>query len=506
MQPSEGSGADTNGGGMRASIERFLGSSRRPALLEPGLDPFPLEAERYILTGRGDTLTIQVWDDTRNLVRRIVGIESEKPGRIELHIERFGKRAGRLTLVDLARPTSANVERRGKRSIFREEFRRFLAHEFPGWRIAELSTEVNLEYSLSPVYPRALLKKGGTGFAALAVPPVGGSSSEALSFGLIWLDHLRHRERRSTISGLVLFVPEGQEHATCLRLRWLDPAAAQYRVFAYSPEGFTESVDLADYGNLDTRLDPCAGSPHAPDCHITPLVERLASLPGVECVRSSDGSVSLRVRGIEFVRTSGGRVLFGIDRMVEASERDAGEIERLAQELARFRSAGASDHENPLYRRQPERWLESQVRAQIDRLDASIHSTPVYGQVPAFTAGERGVIDLLAADVSGRLAVIELKASEDIHLPVQALDYWMRVRWHVERNDFTRLGYFPGIPLANRPPRLLLIAPSLEFHPTTETILRYFSPEIPIERIGLAVEWRRGLRVVFRFEGARKPV
>jgi hypothetical protein len=29
-----------------------------------------------------------------------------------------------------------------------------------------------------------------------------------------------------------------------------------------------------------------------------------------------------------------------------------------------------------------------------------------------------------------RLAVGELKADEDIHLPLQALDYWPRVEWH----------------------------------------------------------------------------
>ncbi len=39
--------------------------------------------------------------------------------------------------------------------------------------------------------------------------------------------------------------------------------------------------------------------------------------------------------------------------------------------------------------------------------------------------------------------MIELKASEDVHLPLQALDYWMRVQWHVERREFQANGYFP---------------------------------------------------------------
>jgi hypothetical protein len=55
------------------------------------------------------------------------------------------------------------------------------------------------------------------------------------------------------------------------------------------------------------------------------------------------------------------------------------------------------------------------------------------------------------------------------------------------------------------PPRLLLIAPALQFHPTTETLLRYFSPRVEVTPIGLAVEWQQDLRVMLRLEGARAP-
>jgi len=61
------------------------------------------------------------------------------------------------------------------------------------------------------------------------------------------------------------------------------------------------------------------------------------------------------------------------------------------------------------------------------------------------------------------------------------------------------------VALSPAPPRLLLIAPALAFHPTTETILRYFRPEVEVERIGLGLEWRRELRVVFRARGAERP-
>ena len=192
---------------------------------------------------------------------------------------------------------------------------------------------------------------------------------------------------------------------------------------------------------------------------------------------------------------------FGLDKKTAAREWHATEIERLAEELDRARS----DRDHPLFRQYPEAWLESRVRAEIETVDASLLTDPVYGQVPAFAGGERGILDLLGVDHDGRLAVVELKASADLHLPLQALDYWIRVKWHLDRNEFSSLGYFPGVALRSEPPRLLLVCPSLEFHSTTETLLSYFSPLINVERIGLGVEWRKGLSVVFRFTGAQRP-
>ena len=53
--------------------------------------------------------------------------------------------------------------------------------------------------------------------------------------------------------------------------------------------------------------------------------------------------------------------------------------------------------------------------------------------------------------------------------------------------------------------RMLLIAPAFEFHPSTEAVLSYFSPDIAVERIGVGVNWRRSLEVMFRLHGADRP-
>jgi hypothetical protein len=278
-------------------------------------------------------------------------------------------------------------------------------------------------------------------------------------------------------------------------LLFLNPKLAQYAAFVYTEQKIEERVDVSDYGNLDTRLEPYRRRlPSELDRILAPVRE----VRDVEAIERSDGELSLRVRGMEFARTSDEGLRFGLERRRTAGSAQAGEIRRLAEELARFRSPDAIDRQNPLYLRNPEAWLESQVRKQMEAIDARLRTDPVYGQVPAFAATDRGVLDLLAVDHSGRLAVLELKASEDIHLPLQALDYWMRVKWHLDRREFSGRGYFPGIELRVEPPRLLLVSPAMDFHPSNERVLRYISPSVEVERVGVSLEWQKELKVVFR--------
>jgi hypothetical protein len=227
-------------------------------------------------------------------------------------------------------------------------------------------------------------------------------------------------------------------------------------------------------------------------------MQGLSSIPGVERIDLSRDHISWRIRGLEFARWNGAEVRFGIDSRHPADACNLREIEALAREVSRARSPECPNTSNPLYTRCPERWLESQIRGSLTAIDASLLSEPVYGQVPSFAATDRGVLDLLACGFDGRLAVVEVKASEDLHLPLQALDYWMRVKWHAGENDFSPQGYFPGISVSLRPPRMLLIAPALSFHPTTDTILRFFSPEVDVERIGVSMNWRREMKIVLR--------
>ena len=165
-------------------------------------------------------------------------------------------------------------------------------------------------------------------------------------------------------------------------------------------------------------------------------------------------------------------------------------------------------HADPLFRLQPERWLESRLRIGMADVLPGFRNDFVYSQVPALSSGDRGMLDLLTLDHAGRLVVMELKADEDLHLPLQALDYWIRVR---ALNDdrahgpsgrmmsaFDRAGYFRGVEVSPLPPRLLLVGPALRIHPANEPVLRYLSPQIEWELIAVAEQWRQELKVVFR--------
>ena len=136
--------------------------------------------------------------------------------------------------------------------------------------------------------------------------------------------------------------------------------------------------------------------------------------------------------------------------------------------------------------------------ADVSVIDERLEPESVYSQVPAFSAADRAMIDVLTLTREGRLAVVELKADEDIHLPLQGLDYWARVQWHQGRGEFLKYGYFGGRELAEESPLLFLVAPALHVHPATDVILRYISPEIEWAFVGIDERWREGVRVVFR--------
>jgi len=235
----------------------------------------------------------------------------------------------------------------------------------------------------------------------------------------------------------------------------------------------------------------------------------------VQAIVRSGSEMAFTLHGLEFARVRMGVAANSFNRHEEitfgaganetplTADNEEQFREMMAELFARRHPAG--DKRDPLYRMQPEGWLESVLRRNVEPLDEHLQSGHVYTQVPAFAAGDRAMLDILSVTRDGRLAVIELKADEDLHLALQGLDYWVRVRWHQRQSDhatglpeFQRHGYFGGMMLSDLPPRLYLVAPALRIHPATEMVLKYLKPEVDWTLVAIDERWRDEVKVVFR--------
>jgi len=483
---------------LRAEAERFLASCRDPVLLEPGEAPFVLSAGHGIaFTERGRFLLVEAWDETRSLARRVTGIEEKQRGRLVFSVERFGGREGRLTLADRAEPAAAPALERGSRTVLLERLRRWLARQFPGWHLRELSAGMDLENTLSPACPRALLTLGQRRLAAVAADA--SHAPQALAQGLLWLDYLRRRDGVDARS-LALFLPRGTETSAMLCLEWLDVEAALY---VYGDDGVEERAERADAGNRIRELARWVEPPAPAAGETARWVHELALEEGVETIAAAPGEWSVRVRGLEFARWRRGGLLCGVPARRRANRIEP--VRALARELALIRSADGPDPRHPWRLARPEAWLESVLRARLELIDPLLLPAPVYTQVGMVEGQDRNIADLMALRRDGRLTVIEIKAAPDANLPLQALEYWARMAHHASRGEFARSGYFPGLAVRSEPPRLVLAGPALAFHPSTETLLGYFRPAVEVERVGLGVEWQQHARVVLRVRGAAHP-
>ena len=489
---------------MLRTIESFLHTCRSPAVLEYGEQVLPLRAGEYSIELRSGRLWIDVWHEARTLSRRILAIERHATGLLDCSVHRFGGVPGKLSFLDLDRPQTAPAALRGVRLNFGEQFRRMLFRQFPGWDISAFSSSMDLQRSFSPVFPRASLTRGNQRIAAVACPSPEDEAA-LLTFALIWFDYLRSRAGRKDVNTqLCLFLPEQAGCLTAHRLRWLDARVLGPRVFRFNEHGSAGEVDGNDLGNLDTRLSPHYAPVELP-AEVAALLPRLAAIEDVACCPELSGCLSIRFRGVEFARVEKGRLLLGMESKRELDAGRFSEVEQFAAHLkpltrdarVNLHSSGGGLGGNS------ERWFEAVVRSRLGVIDASLLESPIHGQVLTFAAADRDLIDLLAVSSSGRLVVLELKTSEDIHLPIQALDYWMRILWHTQRGELAHL--FPGIALAADPPRLLLVAPALSFHPSNATVLRYFSREIDVERVGVNSSWQNEMKVVLRLRGSDEP-
>jgi hypothetical protein len=512
-------------GRLALTIENYLADYPAAALLEDGRVVFDMRSAHYAVSEQHGRCVLQLWSVERNLVRTVVEVQ-ERTQCLRLMTRRMGAaRPQPLELVptsDRRTPTTRDASRRN----YQRQLERALKRKFIDSKVDGLRSAMDLEHSFGPAYVRGRLLKGT---AADAVIGVSQAESVAkvdgiLTLGILWLDYCRKRsDARRHFSGLKVVVPSGSWRTVAERMSWLNHAAADFQLFTLDERSEElEPIDFRDTGNLESRLVH-AFSAEASIERCRAGIDKLLSLvpqearEHVEVRATSATEVGLLLHGLEFARVRHGVAAHSFAREDEVTF-GAGinktplteETEEPCKELfARLFDSRHADglHRDPLFRMQPEHWLESRLRAGIGELIPELRSDLIYTQVPAISSGVRGMLDLLTLDRNGRLAVIELKADEDLHLPMQALDYWIRVRaLNADRqagaggsrpvSAFERQGYFTGAEVSALEPRLLLVAPALRIHPANEPVLRYFSPQVEWELIAVSEHWRRDLKKV----------
>ena len=489
---------------LAAELERALAEvcAAGPAEVhENGQWLAALDGLQYKVRAQGDAALLHLWGAQQSLVRRVKRVAEQSPERVVLEVSRFGR--ARPAKLEFMAANGGHEDRRWGREQFRSRLHQLLTDRFPDEIVDSLATGADLHHSISGSYTRGVMHGGAGAYAVLSAAPEEDAATidGILTFGLIWLDRTRERSQRQSVRGLRLFLPRGTSAITAHRLTAL-ASPQEIELYEYDPLHWrVRRIAISDAGNLATWLVPRREVDQALTAAL-PEVERIRRL-APDAIRVAVAAltqeVTLRFRGLEFACWRQGMVWFGLGDHPEMLTPDRWPaLEKLVKQLETYRHPLATDTKHRLYRAQPERWLETMVASDPPRMDARLDARHIYAQVPASSASDRGIIDLLGVTRDGRLAVLELKASEDIQLVMQAVDYWLRVRWHHQQDDFRRYGYFPDVALQPKPPLLFLVAPGFRFHPSSDIVLRYLSRDIEVARIGLGENWRRGLRVIFK--------
>jgi len=496
---------------LTRTVQDFLSEAAGAVVLENGAVAFDLAQSKYSISGEYNRCLLHLWSAERNSVRHVLDAEI-KNGTLRLAVQRLGQARPSKLEICRERDRRSPTARRTARAAYEQKLRRTLERHFPEYKIVRLTSGVDLEKSFGPIYARGLLRQGRSAFALLGVnaQETQASIDAALTFGILWLDVCRQAQAANVlVEGLKMFVPGGTSALVRERMANLNLDAAKWSLFELDErhDALVE-IDCADRGNVSTRLMHAADDDAARERFKASIARVQEVLPNCEVAVLSAAEIVFRWRGLEFARARLGGIpgsfrsteetVFGIgaeERVLEIRNQD--EFTELANRLRDTRHPyGPRQH--PLWRLRPERWLESLVLGDVSVVDGRLESSCRYSQVPAFSASDRAMIDVLTTTHAGRLAVVELKADEDIHLPMQGLDYWSRVEWHHARGEFPRFGYFGGRELSPEKPLLFLVAPALHVHPATDTLLRYLSPAIDWEFVGIDERWREGVKVVFR--------
>ena len=196
------------------------------------------------------------------------------------------------------------------------------------------------------------------------------------------------------------------------RVAHLDDGAAKWGILEFD-EGVDEvkEIELSDRGNMRTRLAHCVDEAIVRERFREPIAQIYQWMPEAEPFVLSPGEIAFRHHGLEFARariaqepgslSSAPEIVFGVgaaERRLDGNNQ--GFFQQLIRSLGEVRHAGGP-RDHMLWRLHPERWLESLVMKDISSIDERLEQTARYSQVPAFSASDRAMIDIVGRRGAG---------------------------------------------------------------------------------------------------------
>ncbi len=330
------------------------------------------------------------------------------------------------------------------------------------------------------------------------------------SSALLWFHRSQSRPKRPFIEKLIMVVEHNIAEAARQRHALLRDLLRRAIDLLEIDESWQELRPLRPFERKHLWRKRLARFPSIPEDETGEGVQRIiAQAPHAVDVVSSRHGQTLRYHGLPFARVrrvmEKDRIWFGIEgsrrRMLDDYHQP--DWAKLFRDLETYRTESCRDRKHWLYRAAGEAWLESILRRDISKLDPGLIVAPLHAQFRTSHGGAFGVsgarpIDLLALRHDGRLAVIELKVSEDREHVFQGVDYWRRVEAHRRRGHISTAKLFGERKISDETPLVYLVAPSLRFHPSFATLARTIAPDIEVYRFDINEDWRAGVRVVRR--------
>lgn len=381
-----------------------------------------------------------------------------------------------------------------------------IKHYSPCLQIEQATIGRQDYYCYHTMIARLVLRDHHGLIAAVALPEYESDNMLLVVQGLKWLLRLQVALLPQVVSRLWIFASGRNIPVLAERLSLIRQEAQTIELFqADISQQTIVAIPLVDQGDLGLRFlklpKARTATILARDLALQLRRIRMLAPQLIEThLNPAQTRLSLTINGLPFaaVHLNRGTITFGIEHHQKLTPTNELDLVHLVQEILTYRQANSDDKHHSYYRCLPEAWLMAQARRHIDIIDTELQADYLYAQVPAIKQHSGGYIDLLGIRADGQLVVLELKVSEEVSLPFQGLDYWLRVEWYRKRGDFTKRGYFTGIKIKDSPAWVYLVSPQLRFHKDFTLLTEFIDQRVPLYKVAINDQWRKGLKLYER--------